>query len=67
MTPDNKRPVGLYTKYLLRLAERRAADEPPLPDICGNEYWDLRRKNHAAVPRRRNRTPRTELRKDYDK
>jgi hypothetical protein len=55
-----------YLQYLLRLSERRAAGElPALSEVHDEKYWQTWRKQHG-VPRRRNRTARTELRKRGD-
>jgi hypothetical protein len=56
-------PRGFYSAYLEHLADRREATGEKAPDIYDDAYWRERRKNHAATPRRRNRTARTELRK----
>jgi hypothetical protein len=45
MKNDN-RPIGLYVKYLQRIAEQRErAGLPPAPDICDDSYWQQRRRD----------------------
>jgi hypothetical protein len=48
MTNDNSnRPVGFYARYLQRLREQREqAGLPPAEDICPDEYWQERQRNH---------------------
>jgi hypothetical protein len=39
-------PEGLYCKYIRQLGERRAAEgKPPAEDICGDDYWQQRKRN----------------------
>jgi hypothetical protein len=55
-----------YLAYLERLADRRESAGEKVPAAFDDAYWRQWRAEHA-VPRRRDRTAQTELRKDYDK
>ena len=45
---DSNRPVGLYDKYIQRIAEQRERGGlPPAGDIFDDEYWLQRQRNEA--------------------